>query len=465
MFYRTSSVPRLTVLLAASSSHEHYHSVSHESIRATPTDIYVCQLLWLSMKAPRYSGSRQKACDHCTKGKTKCQKGPTGCSRCIKRGLLCTYPQDATFPDSTSCSDRVSDPGAVSQGSSVSLADILGGQQSHPERLSFNNTIQASTPSRDDLSIVIDDTSRQRDFDFSDLNLACTINVDDITSRWLNTYVPVAGQVIKDYPPAISALIRRVLKSYVASAVRGHSGLPPFIHPSQTDNPASVPLATCLNMVRICQSPVPGSETTTADILQQEMSRIYERRVHCTHMELLATFQAYLIYAMALFLRLEQASALFLRQAMTNLQDLAWMTTRQGIICVAEQQHSRPKWEEWIVVEAKRRTLYVMYMFDDVVSKQEGIPTFMGVELAGLPAPGSKSLWTASTRQEWQKRYNLHSADWSNGGFCIDELWAIPPEMSEDDIAKRRSRVEQWLEDLDEFGMMIYAVTSCTHGI
>ena len=411
------------------------------------------------MKAPRYSTSRQKACDNCTKGKTRCQKGPTGCSRCIQRGLLCTYPQDTTFQDPSPPSDGVCDIRR-----SASLADTLDDQQPRQERLSSSTTILASTPNRDESSILYEDTSRQRDFNFSDLNLACTINVDDITSRWLNTYVPVAGQVIKDYSPSISTLIRRVLKSYVASLVRGHSGLPPFVHPSQMDDPSSVPLATCLNMVRICQNPAPGSEATAAEILQREMSTIYERRIQCTHMELLATFQAYLIYAMALFLRLEQASTLFLRQAMMNLQDLAWMTTRQGIVCVAEQQHTRPKWEEWIVTEAKRRTLYVMYMFDDVISKQEGIPTFMGVELVGLPAPGSKSLWSATARQEWQKRYNLHLADWPNGGLCIDELWAMPAELGDVDIARIRSRVEQWMEDLDEFGMLIYAVTSCTHG-
>jgi hypothetical protein len=374
------------------------------------------------------------------------------------------YPHDTIMQDSNPSSDGISDAGAVSQDSNVFLTAVPDTERPHPEGLSFANTINASTPNRDDSSSMLDDTTRQRDFDFSDLSLACTINVDDITSRWLNTYVPVTGQVIKNYPPSISALIRRVLKSYIASAVRGHSSLPPFIHPSQIDDPSSVPLATCLNMVRICQNPITGSEATAAEILQREMSRIYDRRVQCTHMELLATFQAYLIYAMALFLRLEQASTLFLRQAMMDLQDLAWMTTRQGIVSVAEQQHARPKWEEWIVTEAKRRTLYVMYLFDDVISKQEGIPTFLGVELVGLPAPGSKSLWTANARHEWQKRYNLHLADWPDGGLCIDELWAIPPELGEDDVTKRRLRVEQWLEDVDEFGMTIYAVTSCTHG-
>jgi hypothetical protein len=374
------------------------------------------------------------------------------------------YPHDTIMQDSNPSSDGISDAGAVSQDSNVFLTAVPDTERPHPEGLSFANTINASTPNRDDSSSMLDDTTRQRDFDFSDLSLACTINVDDITSRWLNTYVPVTGQVIKNYPPSISALIRRVLKSYIASAVRGHSSLPPFIHPSQIEDPSSAPLATCLNMVRICQNPITGSEATAAEILQREMSRIYDRRVQCTHMELLATFQAYLIYAMALFLRLEQASTLFLRQAMMNLQDLAWMTTRQGIVCVAEQQHTRPKWEEWIVTEAKRRTLYVMYLFDDVISKQEGIPTFLGIELASLPAPGSKTLWTASVRQEWQKRCNLNLADWPDGGLCIDELWAIPPELGEDDVTKRRLRVEQWLEDVDEFGMMIYAVTSCTHG-
>ncbi|KAH0294723.1 hypothetical protein KCU62_g132, partial [Aureobasidium sp. EXF-3399] len=157
------------------------------------------------MKAPRYSASRQKACNNCTRGKTRCQKGPSGCSRCVQRGLLCIDPQDAMAQVSTASIDEC----------------VIG---------SYTG---------DESTILFDDTSRQANFDFSELRLACTINVDDITSRWLNTYVPVAGQVINDYPLSISALIRRVLKSYVASAVRGHTSLPPFIHPAQIDDSSS----------------------------------------------------------------------------------------------------------------------------------------------------------------------------------------------------------------------------------
>ncbi|CAD0107880.1 unnamed protein product, partial [Aureobasidium uvarum] len=324
------------------------------------------------------------------RGKTKCDKDPTGCSRCRQRGLLCAYPQDVTIRDTPS-SNSTNDAEVNPQETTLPGPDMLDDHQAllindvssmeRPDRLSPRTGFPASTPMADDSS-----HSLTKHFDFSALNLVCTIDVDDIASRWLNTYVPLPGQVVKNYPPT-----------------------------------------------------------------------------QCCPMELLASFQAYLIYAMVLFLRLKQASTAFLRQAMINLQDLAWSTTRHGVLCLAEQQHTRPTWEEWIVTEVKRRSLYVMYMFDDVISKQEGIPTFLGVELVGLPVPGSKSLWSANGRRSWQESYNLHLADWPEGGLRIDELWAIPQELREQDVARRRSRVEQWLEDLDEFGMMIYTVTSCTH--
>ncbi|GJC89573.1 hypothetical protein ColLi_12411 [Colletotrichum liriopes] len=63
-----------------------------------------------------------------------------------------------------------------------------------------------------------------------------------------------------------------------------------------------------------------------------------------------------------------------------------------------------------------------------------------------------------------QIKYNIHLTEWPEGGLRIDELWPIPEDLDEDEINKRRSRVDAWLEDLDEFGTMIYAVTSGTHG-
>lgn len=148
----------------------------------------------------------------------------------------------------------------------------------------------------------------------------------------------------------------------------------------------------------------------------------------------------------------------YFRGIMTNLQELACASARNGLVCAADQQRARPRWEEWIVAEAKRRTLYVMYLFDSILSTREGLPTFLGSELRGLPAPANRLLWQATTRYEWEREYNIHMAEWMEGSLTIDELWPTPAELGE--LGIERSR---WLENLDEYGTMIYAITSCTH--
>ncbi|KAJ5732140.1 hypothetical protein N7493_003621 [Penicillium malachiteum] len=309
-------------------------------------------------------------------------------------------------------------------------------------------------------------TSEDDGLDFSNLYLFCPINVDEITTRWMNPYIPVLGQQVKQYPAGVSAFIFRTLKSYAGIAARGR-GVLPFIHHTQmsvSGSPAGSPLTTCLSLIRICETPSPGSEATAMMMIQREMQNVMESSTGYDDLCLLGAFQAYLIYCLVLFFRLDPGTTAHLRPAMMSLQTLAHLSSKQGLICMTDQQRTRPRWEEWIVTEIKRRTLYVMYLFDSVLSAQEGVPTFLGTELSGLPAAASKLLWQAPTRSIWEREYNIHLAEWTEQGLTIDELWPMPEDMDEPSIAKRRRRVDHWLEDIDEFGTMLYAVTVCTHG-
>lgn len=312
-----------------------------------------------------------------------------------------------------------------------------------------------------DVGSLVDGDSEMLDLS---QELSCPINAEDIRNRWLNSYIPVPGQKIKAYPASITAFIYRILNSYAAVTVRGR-GVPPFVHASQVTATSARPqLSTCLTLVRMCEKPLPGSENVAAGVLQREMNNLYEKHGTYDDMALLVAFQAYLIYSMVLFFRLGQDSKTFLRQAIMNLQDLACSSSRRGLVCIAEEQRARPRWEAWIVAETKRRTLFAMYLFDSVLSAQDGLPTFLGTELQGLPAPANQVMWRAPTRREWEAAYNRHLADWVDGGLHIDELWPMPAHLDEPSILERRSRVDQWLENVDEFGTMLYAVTSCTHG-
>ncbi|KAF5632554.1 clock-controlled 8 (ccg-8) [Fusarium tjaetaba] len=242
------------------------------------------------------------------------------------------------------------------------------------------------------------------DIQFDTLDLVCPINSDDIKNRWLNSYVPLPGQSPKNYSQSVINFVYRMLKSYASTVIRGR--LPPFIHPMQQ---SLVPLSTCFTLVRICD-PLPSNVSIAADILQREMTRLYEERGTYEGINLLGLFQAYLIYSMVLFFHLGPSMP-FLRQAMINLQEIACTTSREGLVCTAEQRGAVPKWESWIMAEAKRRTLYTMYFLDNVLSAHDGITTYLGTELRGLYSPASKYMWQAD-RNGWEQSCNSHLAEW-----------------------------------------------------
>uniref|UniRef100_A0A093XDX9 Zn(2)-C6 fungal-type domain-containing protein n=1 Tax=Talaromyces marneffei PM1 TaxID=1077442 RepID=A0A093XDX9_TALMA len=287
------------------------------------------------MEGQRYSTSRRKACQHCLSAKAKCDLRDGGCSRC----LLCIYPKglgrrgsSVYGLDGSSQADRMDSHMLASaqrgfqsstRGSAIGSARSVGDANGSPTNTSLTAFSEGHTPTTCRLNI----TRHVETPDFTALELVCPINVENISNRRLNSYVPLPGHKQKVYPALVTAFMYRILKSYAAVTVHGR-GLPPFVHPLQvTATSTKLPLSTCLSLVRVCDKPRPGSEEFAADMLHREMSAIYDQRREYDDMSLLAAFQAYMIYCMELFFTLDQISDPFLRQAMMNLQELACSTS------------------------------------------------------------------------------------------------------------------------------------------
>ncbi|KAI8632498.1 hypothetical protein F5Y19DRAFT_421479 [Xylariaceae sp. FL1651] len=438
------------------------------------------------MKSTRYSVSRQRVCRECSISKTKCDQIESGCSRCVRRALVCTY-RSADSPRQNTQRSATSNGAERSSNFTAAINPVLDyavlgpgnpvGGDSRERRIDSTQPVvdrsAAAVPSVSNSNPCLSTNPRpvtaqifneSGGLDFTTLELACPIKVEDISNRWLNAYIPLPEQIAKEYPASIKTFLHRIVKSYVAATVRGR-GYPPFVHSSQVEaHLIKPPLSTCLSLVRICENLLPGSEGVAVDVLQREMNSLHAHHQTYDTVTLLCAFQAYLIFTMVLFFRLRQISSPYLRQAVMNLQELACSSAKRGLVCEAEQQWHRPRWESWIIAEANRRTLYTMYLFDGILSAHDGLPTFVGTELKGLPAPASQALWRAQTRLDWEASYNKHISEWTLEGLRIDELWRVPEDFDEIETIARRERVDHWLEGVDEFGTMLYAVTSCTHG-
>lgn len=427
------------------------------------------------MKPTRYSISRQKACQQCSVSKAKCDRLGSGCSRCVQRALPCIYPRAASPRAKRSAEPGVVDPTiyhAVPHNGDISEGGLIR-PNARPMYFNAEENIGASSVTSSghrhptDPNFASFQRSNGPDIrEFGDLRLTCPINAEDISNRWLGAYIPLPDQKVKEYPTPTKTFLYRMLNSYIAIPIRGR-GHPPFIHASQVaSHLVRPPLSTCLSLVRICEHQLPGSEEAAAEVLQREMTNLHSQHGAYDNdlLTLLCAFQAHLILTMVLFFRLGQIANPHLRKAMMDLQELACASAKKGLVCEAEQSRIRPKWESWIVAEANRRTLYAMYLFDGVLSAHDGLPTFLGTELRGLPAPASRELWRARERSEWEAEYNSHLADWREGGLRIDELWRVPEDLDDAGVRRRQERVDRWLESVDEFGTMLYAVTSSTHG-
>lgn len=394
------------------------------------------------MKRGRYAKSRQKACEYCVRAKTRCKPTLNGCARCAERGFACAIPQKGAINES-----RLK----------------LNEDQSLERRLDLQRTGSFSLDKPE-----VTEVSNQPELKSfpveppnidTDIELICTINAKEIRNRWLNAFAPEPDQVTKEYPKHVVSFIHRMLKSYTATVARG-SDLPPFLHPHEAKSPT---ISRCLTLVQTCTRLTGGNTSLLAEVLESEINKTYGPK---DIPNLRAEFQANLIYMMTLYFCYElnaDAKTLF-RRGIVNLQELACVSSETGVVCRAERDGSRPSWESWVAAETQRRSIYIMYLFDNLLSAKDGLQVFLGTELHGLPCSSAKDLWYACTRQEWETLYDAHLRARTIPSISIDELWPAVDETSVSGIADRHKRIDRWLETVDEFGTMLYAVGCCTHG-
>ncbi|KAE8381959.1 hypothetical protein BDV26DRAFT_49114 [Aspergillus bertholletiae] len=410
---------------------------------------------------------RKKACNSCTKSKVRCSLEKPTCSRCRSTGRVCEYSASALTRD-TSPGERAfsEDAGAGYPGSAVYSTPRFDSASAMPIPLPYADTPSSTAWSPSSQFHVwrsgASSWTNRDGLDFKTVDLVPSANAEDIRDRWLRPYIlPPLGreEVPKVYHPFTLQYISRVLSTYPRYMLKDRD-VPPMIHRSQIGGkelPRS--LANCYSLVRMWEQAVPGSEMMVMSTLEKEMERLNEERPKHDY-ELLSAFQAYLLYTIMLYFSPRGGLSLVNDKMMITLMEMAFRTARNGIFCAAELAHTRPTWESWIVVAAKRRAIFTMYLFSSVYNADRLLPNFVADEMRGVYAPGNKALWEARDREAWSREYDRYLLRWEDGMLEISELW----RSAETGSAERRERIERWVQSADEFGMMLFGVCAHIHG-
>ncbi|PLB44864.1 hypothetical protein P170DRAFT_429599 [Aspergillus steynii IBT 23096] len=296
----------------------------------------------------------------------------------------------------------------------------------------------------------------QPGLDFTNVALRPYANVERMRNELLRCYLlsPPASEIPEAISPFTVQYISCVLATY-PRCMLSDGGLPPLVHRAQVQG-QEMPraLANCFSLVRMWYQAVPGSEAMVAGMVEQEMERLAGKPPGQGDYILLCTFQAYLLYSiMIYFSPLPNTSALKYK-TMITLSELACRTVRNGFSCAAEHSHTRPPWETWIVAASKRRTFVTMELFRIAFNAGRLLPSSVTSELGDIFASGNRALWEASDRDSWGREHDRYLLDWEDGMLNTSELYR--PEAT-----AQKERVERWVQSVDEFGMMLFAV--CAH--
>lgn len=298
------------------------------------------------------------------------------------------------------------------------------------------------------------------DLDFSNIHLICPIDCQRIQTRWLEGFAPAPDRKAKNLSPGMAFFILTAMRSYPHMLTRPNA-LPPFIHAKQLRGgclPAQ--LARCTTVAHMWANQANGSEDLVCEIIHKETQGLYDwivrQESHDSESDMarLAALQAYLLYCLMLLPKETAAPATISQQTKINLQDLTSRAAATGVMTPDEETARPTSWAAWILAEAKRRTLYAVYMFDDIVNTLNGLPCVLGDELGVLPMTSSKQLWNAGEKAQWEREYVLQLG--KGRGLRLEELWMHPAGE------ETRARRERWLSSVDEYGMMIYSIASIT---
>lgn len=169
--------------------------------------------------------------------------------------------------------------------------------------------------------------------------------------------------------------------------------------------------------------------------------------------DLLASAQAFVIYAILCLFPDEGStrSEINEEQLILDISEYSLHLASSGLALPEETAENGqfPQWHDWAIMSAKRRTILTIYMLTWAWSVLRNYPSFYCHELQLMFAPSPKTLWQAQNEAEWLPLYRKWDQRWKGDGYRVGELLSISPKGAID------GRTEDWLEEVDEFGMLL----------
>ncbi|KAH7075053.1 hypothetical protein FB567DRAFT_596995 [Paraphoma chrysanthemicola] len=250
----------------------------------------------------------------------------------------------------------------------------------------------------------------------------------------------------------------RVMKTWPSILAKGFQ-TPPILHASQT-NPQNIlqPMLACTTIAKAWSSQSPQDTDTVRESIILEMRLLFSTYRSYDERNLLSALQAVTMYViMLMYPGYSQIGVSLIDPAIfLCLQRLVSYVAKTGLVLAEERMNVGLSWESWVHVTSKRTTVFSLYLLHWGYAVYHDLESFACSQLGFMPAPAAKFLWHASTRGEWEVLYQRWLEQWCGEPLTMHELAKVDVGTGLD------RRVEMWLEDADELGIMFFGIINAT---
>ncbi|KAL5337898.1 hypothetical protein BJX70DRAFT_367990 [Aspergillus crustosus] len=412
---------------------------------------------------PQPQTIRRKACTQCVTDKTRCNLDRPNCSRCSLRQISCHYPYPTPEPSNSPSPEPERDepelaapvvPVVVPEAPTPTVLPELQGparsqnlfESIFPDPASWDVSLPVDLNSfllqnRDSGALVLSDTGQIYSPGLSSALVTPKSSVEASSAGLMHHSMEFIFRVLRAWP--------RMLADEFQT--------PPLIHHSHLgdSNSLPLPLANCFTLVKMWHGQCQGSGDMVNRLIENEVNNLLSKYEDFDEASHLACLQAVTIYLIILlFPHGGSRPTLPDTNVFRKIQDLVNYTVSSGLFLQEEREQMRPSWAAWVHVTSKRRAVLALYLLHWAYAIFHNVPSLDCHELGFIPAPAAKILWHAQTEQEWNLHYIKWLARWDGQGYLQGEFDRIQPGIKMDE------RAERWLEETDEFGMIMIAIVN-----
>ncbi|PTB45984.1 hypothetical protein M441DRAFT_63300 [Trichoderma asperellum CBS 433.97] len=217
--------------------------------------------------------------------------------------------------------------------------------------------------------------------------------------------------------PLVS-LALQILRSYPFMILR-KAALPPFINPMQVSwaetriGPRQQSLLTCMSLVSLFKSRTDSSRNLVWRLIKLEQEKILSKHAEFDKWELLAAFQALLVYCLLRIQDVPVNNDGFEAALLTtvNLVFIALMSSTGGVRKSELPDDPGVTWMDWIFNESRRRTVIIFQILNILIEMSTEVSSFPGCGFVLIPLANSATLWNANCIEEWQKEFEICSKE------------------------------------------------------